>query len=301
MADDLTDIPTFVTVVEAGGFSAAARRLNVSRSAVGKAVARIEARLGVRLFHRTTRSQNLTEDGQAFYEHCQRALDVLRAGTAMLDSRRKTSAGRLRVSMPVLFGRLCVAPLLTQLAALHPDLELDLSFSDRFADLIEDGFDLAVRNGPLGNGAGLMARRVAHEHTAVFAAPAYIERHGEPKTLADLARHQAVTYNRNGRVQAWRFPRDGVPPQEVTPPTRLRFDDLDAIADATVAGFGLAWLPHWLASARVRAGGLVRVLGGVPALVTDVHAVWPETPHLATRVRAAINALAAGLPALTTA
>lgn len=301
MAEDFTDIPAFVATVEAGGFSAAARRLNLSRSAVGKAVARLEARLGVRLFHRTTRSQSLTEDGQAFYEYCQRALDVLRAGTAMLDAGRNTAAGRLRVSMPVLFGRLCVAPLLTRLAALHPELELDLSFSDRPADLIEDGFDLAVRNGPLGNGVGLMARRVAHEHTAVFAAPAYIGRHGEPETLADLLRHQAVTYSRNGRIQAWLFPRDGAPPQEVTPPTRLRFDDLDAIADAAAAGFGLARLPSWLASARVRAGALVRVLGGVPALVTDVHAVWPETPRLAMRVRVAINALAAGLPALTPA
>lgn len=301
MADNFTDIPTFVAVVEMGGFSAAARRLNLSRSAVGKAVARLEARLGVRLFHRTTRSQSLTEDGQAFHEHCQHALKALRAGTAMLDSGRKTAAGKLRVSMPVLFGRLCVAPLLTQLAALHPKLELELNFSDRLADLAEDGFDLAIRNGPLGDGAGLMARRIAHERTMIFAAPSYIEQHGEPETLADLFRHQAVTYSRNGRVQTWLFPQHGAPPQEVTPPTRLRFDDLDAIADAAVAGFGLARLPHWLANARVRAGELVHVLDGLPALVTDVHAIWPETPYLATRVRVAINALAAGLPALTTA
>ena len=301
MPDDFTDIPTFVAVVEAGGFSTAARRLNISRSAVGKAVARLEAGLRVRLFHRTTRSQSLTEDGQAFYEHCQRALEALRAGKAMLDSGRKTAAGKLHVSMPVLFGRLCVAPLLTQLATLHPKLELELNFSDRLANLVEDGFDLAIRNGPLGDGAGLMARRIAHERTMIFAAPSYIKEQGEPDTLADLLRHQAVTYSRNGRVQTWLFPQDGAAPQQVTPPTRLRFDDLDAIADAAVAGFGLAWLPDWLASARVRAGELVKVLDSLPALVTDVHAIWPETPHLATRVRVAIDALAAGLPALTTA
>ena len=298
--DDLTDIPVFVAVVEAGRFRC--RRSAAASLAFGRREgdrARLETRLDVRLFHRTTRTQNLTEDGQAFHEHCQKALDLLRAGQAMMESGRKTAGGRLRVSMPVLFGRLCVAPLLTRLTALHPALELDLNFSDRPVDLLEDGFDLAVRNGPLGNGAGLMARRVAHEHTKIFASPTYIQRHGEPKTAADLLSHRAVTYGRHGRVQPWLLAPDGAQPGRFTPPTRLRFDDLDAIADAAVAGFGLAWLPLWLVQARLQAGTLVPVLDAMPPRVSDVHVVWPETPYLATRVRLAIDALAAGLPAMT--
>ncbi len=299
MTDSFADVPVFVAVVEAAGFSVAARRLNLSRSAVGKAVARLEGRLGARLFHRTTRSQSLTEDGQAFYERCQRALDELRAGKALLESGRTTASGKLRVSMPVLFGRLCIAPVLTRLAAEHPDLDLDLGFSDRLADLIEDGYDLAVRMGPLGAGAGLKRRRIAHERMTVFASPDYLSRHGAPAALADLAHHRAVTYGRNGRVRTWLFPRDGAPPQEATPPTRLRFDDLDAIADAAAAGFGLAWLPHWLVRDRLRSGELVPVLADLPALVSDIHAIWPEAPYLPTRVRLAIDALAAAVPGLT--
>ncbi len=294
----LDDIPAFVTVVETGGFSAAARRMNVSRSAVGKAVARLEQRLGVRLFHRTTRRHSLTEDGQAFHDHCRRALDELRAGAALLNSGRTTVGGKLRVSVPVLFGRLCVAPVLLSLAAAHPDLRIDLNFSDRPVDLIEDGFDLAIRNGKLGDAPGLMAQLVARPRTSVFASPGYIERHGAPATPDDCSRHTAIVYARGGRVERWRFSRDDTPPLELSPPTRLRFDDLGAIADAAVAGFGLAWLPGWLVRDRVASGALVCVLPEAFALVSDSHAVWPETPHLPLRVRVAIDALAAELPGL---
>ena len=295
MTDIFDDVPAFVTVVEAGGFSAAARRLNLSRSAVGKAIARLEARLGIRLFHRTTRSQSLTEDGQVFHEYCQRALGELRAAKQLLESGRKTASGKLRISMPVLFGRLRVAPILTRLTTLHPDLALELDFRDSHVDLVHDGFDLVVRNGPLDGGLGLMTRRIAHERTMVCASPAYIERHGMPTGLSDLSRHRSVAYCRNGRTQAWLFPRDGDPPLEMSPVTRLRFDDLGAILDAAVAGFGLAWLPDWLVSDGIRSGELVQVLPDAASLTGDVHAIWPETPHLPMRVRIAIDALAAGM------
>ncbi len=136
MSEALNGISVFVTAAEAGGFSAAAAKLHLSRSAVGKTIARMETRLGVRLFHRTTRSQSLTEDGQAYFEHCLRALEALRAGDQMLESGRKEASGRLRVSAPVLFGRYCVAPVLTALARQHPKLELDLNFTDQVVDLV---------------------------------------------------------------------------------------------------------------------------------------------------------------------
>ena len=153
----LAGVDAFVAAVETGSFSAAAERLNLTRSAVAKTVARMETRLGARLFHRTTRSLAVTEDGQAYYERCRRAIEEMRAGEAELDSGRREATGRLRVSAPVLFGRRCVAPILARLAARHSKLELELSFSDRLVDLVEDGFDLAIRNSPLGNGAGLIA------------------------------------------------------------------------------------------------------------------------------------------------
>ena len=293
----LNGVDVFVTAAETGSFSAAAEKLHLTRSAVAKAVARVEGRLGVRLFHRTTRSQVLTDDGQVYFERCVRALEELKAGEATLESGRHQAAGRLRVSVPVLFGRRCVAPVLARLAAGHPALELDLSFSDRPVDLAEDGFDLAIRNGEVGDGAGLMTRTISLQRMTVFASPAYLAACGAPGTLADLARHRAITYGRAGRIRAWQFPvgANGAP-VEATPPSRLRFDDLEAIADAIEAGHGLAWLPCWLIRDRVRAGTLVPLLEDIPPMVFRTHALWPRTPHLPLRVRLAIDALAAELP-----
>lgn len=299
MRDRLDGIGVFVEAVQAGSFAAAAGRLHLSRSAVGKSVARLEARLGVRLFHRTTRTQSLTEDGHAYYEHCLRALDALRAGAAMLDSGRREAVGRLRVSMPALFGRHCVAPILTGLARRHPKLELELSFADRVVDMVAEGYDLAVRNGPLRGGAGLMTRRLAHQRMLVCAAPGYLEECGVPAGIADLAGHAAVTYWRPDQVEPWSFPTADGSAFEVMPTARLRLDDLEAVADAAAAGMGLAWLPEWLVRDRLGAGALVRVLAAQPGIVFDTHAVWPETPQLPMRVRLAIDALAAGLPKAT--
>jgi DNA-binding transcriptional LysR family regulator len=298
--DTFNGIQEFVEAVEAGGFSAAATRMNLSRSAIGKAIGRLERRLDVRLFYRTTRTQSLTEEGQAFYERCRRALDEIQWGEAMLESGRREVAGRLRISMPVLFGRRCVAPLLMELARLHPHLELDLAFSDRVVDLIEDGFDLAVRNGQLKDSAGLTVRTLAHQPMVVCAAPAYLEACGTPQTLAQLAGHDCVTYMRAGDIRTWMFPQESGPPIEFRPETRLRFDDLEVIADYAAAGMGLAWLPCWLVRPQVRSGALVELLTDLPRLTFDAHAVWPQTPHLPLKMRVAIDLLAARLPRLMT-
>jgi DNA-binding transcriptional LysR family regulator len=296
MIDSFNEVPVFVAAVEAGGFAAAARRLNLSRSAISKTVARLEEKLGTRLFQRTTRRQGLTEDGQTLYECCLRALDELRTGRALLEAGRTEAVGKLRVSMPVLFGRCCVAPILLRLAARYPGLALELNFNDRHVDLIEDGFDLVIRNGPLGESAGLKARCLARQRTLLFAAPQYIEQHGAPTDIDDLRTHKAIVYARAGRIHPWLFPRTEALPLELTPPARLRLDDLDAIADAAVAGFGLVWLPDWLVPDRVRSGRLVQLLPEVSPLVTDIYAVWPDAPHLPSRVRAAIDILAAEMP-----
>jgi DNA-binding transcriptional LysR family regulator len=300
MSDALNGISVFVTAAEAGGFSAAAAKLHLSRSAVGKTISRLESRLGVRLFHRTTRAQSLTEDGQAYFEHCLRALDALRTGGQMLESGRKEASGRLRVSVPVLFGRRCVAPILTRLASQHPKLELELNFSDQVVDLVEDRFDLAIRNGrprlDATGGATLKTRLLALQRMTVCGSPAYLAAHGAPLTLDDLQRHQAVVYCRAGTVKPWLFPQESGDPLEVMPPNRLRFDDLSAMADASADGLGLTWLPCWLIRDRVQAGKLVPLLLDAPRLIIETHALWPETPHLPVRVRLAIDALAAELP-----
>ena len=291
----MSDIPVFICAVEARGFSEAGRRLNLSRSSVGRAVARLEAELKVRLFDRTTRHQNVTADGQLFYEHCQRAISEIRSAESAFESGLSAPRGKLRASMPVLFGRMCVAPVLRNLAKAHAGLELELNFSDRKVDLLEEGFDLAIRNGSPGNGAGMRIRRIGHEETMVYAAPAYLETRGEPETVSDLTSHDTITYGRSGWVQPWTLQLEGAA-YEFNPMSRFRFDDLDAIADAAAEGLGLAWLPYWLVRNRLNSGELVRVMQQISPHVSEVWAMWPEGPHLPTRVRAAIDALAGALP-----
>ncbi|WP_290435727.1 LysR family transcriptional regulator, partial [Aeromonas caviae] len=246
MANTLNGIDLFATVVEAGSFAQAAERLHLTRSAVGKGVARLELRLGVQLFHRTTRSQSLTEEGALFYRHCLRALEEVRLGEAVLASNKLTLNGRLKVSMPVLFGQQCVAPILLALAKAHPGLALELSFSDRKVDLVEEGVDLVIRNAEPPDSLDLAARRLGEHGMTLCASPAYLAERGEPVTLAELPDHECIAYLRQGRVLSWWW-QEAEAWREVQPRGRLQMDDLNAITQAAIAGFGLAWLPTWLA------------------------------------------------------
>jgi DNA-binding transcriptional LysR family regulator len=294
--DRLTSMAVFVRAADLGSFAAAAAALDLSGPMIGKHVQFLEERLGVRLINRTTRRQSLTEFGRAYYERCRVVLAEAEAADALAADQLSEPQGKLRVSMPVLFGRRCVTPILLELARQYPALELDLSLSDRFADLAEDGYDLAIRTGDLADKAGVIARRVARQRMVVCAAPSYIEMHGQPRQIEDLGRHQAIIYRRSGRVSPWLFPRNDQSVAEVTPLNRLRLDDLDAIADAAVAGMGLAWLPDWLVRERIRAGALLQLLPDQPGFLYDCHALWLQTPHLPLRVRLAVDALAAALP-----
>lgn len=293
---DLNGVSVFVEAADAGGFSAAAQRLNLSRSAVGKTVAKLEQRLGVRLFHRTTRTQSLTDEGQLFYENCLRALGEIRAGEALLESGKQEIQGRLRLSMPVHFGRQCIMPLLSELLRTHPRLEFDLNFSDRNVDLVEDGFDLAIRTGPLRSEPDLMTRKIVDQRMTVCASPAYLEANGTPETIDDLMSHQAILYRRSGQPHAWSFPGKGTQVRTVTPPSRLRLDDLTSIADAAAGGFGIAWLPCWLVRNAITSGSLVRILTDTPALSYGTYVVWPKTQYMPSKLRLLIDTLVARLP-----
>lgn len=298
MYDPFRGISVFVEAVDAGGFSAAAERLNMSRSSVGKAIARLEQRLGSRLFHRTTRSISLTEDGQGFYEYCQQALQAIRDGEAQIESGQQQVSGRLRVSMPVLFGRRCVAPVFSNLSRQYPELDIELSFNDRLVNLVDDGFDLVVRIGPLDASAdNLVARKIAHQHMVICAAPTYLAACGIPQNIDEIHQHKTIAYGREGRINPWRFPAsDDDRAVTVEPNAKLRFDDIESIADAAAAGLGLAWLPYWLIRERIVAGELATVLENRPGMVIESYALWPQTLHLPLRVRVAIDALCRDLP-----
>jgi len=287
----LQGLVAFVQTVEAGSFTLAGQRMGLSKSAVAKAVARMEQRLGVKLINRTTRSLRLTAEGESFHESCLRALGELDAAQALLAVRRGRPSGRLRVDLPLSFGRRIVAPILLELGERYPELTLEISFNDRRVDPIEEGIDLAIRMGDLGDSAGLIARRLFRQRSAICAAPAYLATHGRPSTVEDLAAHACIRFGREGRIAAWRLTAPDGSTRTLTPAGRLIMGHGEAVLDAALAGQGLAYLPTWLMGAALARGELEMVLSDSAVDDIPVHALWPKTRDLAPKIRVVVDDL----------
>jgi len=307
MSERLNGIEAFVAAVEAGNFALAAQRLRLTRSAVGKSVARLEQRLGTRLFHRTTRSQSLTEDGHAYYERCRRALAELDAADAALEAGRQVPIGKVRITAPELIGRVHVAPLLLELRQQHPQLDFDLSLNDRPVDLVDEGFDLAVRSGPLHDSAVLAARLLGHQWMGVYASPAYLAHHdrpASPRALMDNPdAHRFAGYARVTGPQPWHFNERAGRTTEFIAPTRFDFccNSLEVAGMAAMQGLGLVRLPAWLVADALADGRLVRVFDEPRPFGYALNAVWPQARAMPLKTRVVIDRLAERMPQLLTA
>ncbi|MFV3415852.1 LysR substrate-binding domain-containing protein [Pseudomonas sp. NY15436] len=296
--DRLTSMEVFVRAVDLGSFAAAAEALEMSAPMVGKHVRFLEERLGVQLLMRSMRRQSLTEAGRIYCERCRALLADVETADILASGEVAEPRGRLRVALPVHFGRRCVAPVLLELAQRYPQLELDLRFSDRLTDLAEEQIDLAIRTGAPQPRDGVIARCIGRQRMVVCAAPAYLDVQGRPQSIEELAAHRLLVYHRSGRINPWLFPREGQLPEAFAPHSRLRFDDLAAISDAAIGGMGLTWLPYWLVREAILAGELEELLPQQPGYLYDVHATWLQTAQLPRKVRLAIDALAEAMPRL---
>ncbi|CAH2405056.1 LysR family transcriptional regulator [Mesorhizobium ventifaucium] len=287
----LQGVLAFVQTVEAGSFTGAGQRLHVTKSAVGKAVAQLEQRLGVRLLNRTTRSLSPTSEGLGYYEACVRALSEIEAAQSLLAAHRLVPSGRLRVDVPLAFGRRCVAPVLFDISKQFPDLTIEISFNDRRVDLIEEGIDLSVRMGDLDDSLSLAARRIYAQRSAICAAPCYLEKHGRPRSIEELANHSVIGYGRDGIVRPWTVRHADGHVGKFVPRPRLVLGHGEPMLDAALAGCGIVFLPTWLAADSLKSGELETVLSD--CLVEDivVHAVWPVTRSLTPKVRVVVDAL----------
>lgn len=279
---EIEDIQAFVTVADSGGLSPAAKQLGVSKSVVSRQIARLEKSLGARLLTRSTRGAALTEAGASFREHAVRI-------TAEADAARDSVApdgkvrGRLRVSAPLSFGATHFAPVLAQLAAKYPDLEVHASYSDRHVDLVTEGFDAAIRLGMLVD-TNLVAHRIANFGGRLVASPDYLKKHGTPKTLEDLNEHIAV----NRTNDTWPLKHGD---QEVTVHPRARFtaDNGAALVPAVLAGIGIALLPDFLIENHLATGALVPLLPDYPMPDAGVYVVRPPGGSASCKVRALID------------
>lgn len=286
------EIQTFVSVVESGGFSAAADRLGIAKSAVSRRMADLEARLGVQLLHRTTRRITLTDSGRGFYERCKQLLADLDEAEQCVSQAHGALRGSLRITMPTAFGLLHVTPAITEFTQQHPDIAFELDFNDRQVDLLHEGFDLAIRVARLAD-SSLIARRLAPIRFTVCASPEYIAAHGTPRTPQELAQHACLIYSNSPEPGVWSYePSDGER-IAVNVGVKLKANNGDFLRAAAIAGLGIVMLPTFYTHEAVADGRLLPLLREVNWPVVNAYALYPPTRHLSTRVRAFVDFLAA--------
>lgn len=288
---DLNEVLVFTKVVDAGSFRGAARELGLPKSTVSRRVAALEERLGVRLLQRTTRKLGLTEVGAEFYRQCAAGVSMLMEAEREVTEMDARPRGLLRVSIPLYFGDLFLSELVVEFLRAHPEVELSIFASDRLVDLVEEGFDMAIRVGRLPD-SSMMARSLGHSAERLFASPAYIEAHGAPATPAELEGHECIVFAATVGTATWTFPGPRRT-KHVTPRGRYTVNSFPMGIDAAIAGLGIMRAPTFLALTAVREGKLRPVLEDYPLQATPVSIIYPSSRNLSPKVRAFIDFLVA--------
>ena len=280
-------IPVFVAVVENGGFSAAARTLGISKSAVSKRINHLEAHLGVRLLHRTTRKLSLTEAGERYFEHAAQALTAAGQAEDAVTELQGEPQGNLKISSPMSFGRLHVAPLIPKLLQRYPKLQIDLVMDDRKVDLVAGGFDVAIRAGNL-PASTLIARKLAPLRQVLCASPDYIDRYDRPGTPAELSSHNCLLYSYSSDANEWTLIGEGGP-ETVTVSGSYQVNNSEALLEALREGIGIGRLPTFVAGPDLKTGRLVKLFESYSLPDFTLYAVFPERQYLPAKVRAFLD------------
>jgi len=291
--DSLNSVVVFVQVAETRSFVAAGRLLGVSASAVGKSVARLEERLGVRLFHRSTRSVALTAEGTLFLERSRRILAEIEAAELELSQATAAPRGRLRVSLPLVSS--LVLPVLGEFMRAYPAIELDLDFTDRLVDVIEEGFDAVVRTGVPAD-SRLSARRLGAFRSMLVASPDYLARRGTPQIPADLLQHTCLHYRvpNSGKLEPWALRRTAAEP-DLPLPTSMICNNIETRVCFALQGLGIAYLPEFSIREPLADGRLCTVLADYVERSGVFHVLWPASKHPSPKVRAFVDFLCARL------
>ncbi|TNF78617.1 LysR family transcriptional regulator [Pseudomonas sp. ICMP22404] len=279
----------FVRVVERGSFSAVARELNLGQPAVSKQISGLEKHLGGALFARSTRHLALTDQGQRFYAQSKEILANLDTARLSFASGQEQVAGPLRVAAPVSFGRLCIAPLLGDFLARHPQVRIDLRLSDQHEDVLKENIDVAIRIGGIKN-EGLVALKLGESTRRVYASPAYLQRHGTPLEPSDLSRHNCLGFTLLEHYDAWQFDHHGEQ-HHVTIKGNVTSNSSEAIREMVLAGLGLSLSPQWLFAADVHQGTVTNVLAHYLPMALPIHAVFSQDRRRSARTRAFVDFL----------
>ena len=288
--DKFQEMASFVAVVDAGSFVGAAEALGLSKAAVSRHVGELEQRLGTRLLHRTTRRLSLTDDGQLFYARAKEMLAAVDEAESEISSRSGEPSGRLRINAPLSFGVLHLAPLWPRFARLYPKLSLDIDLSDRVVDLVEEGYDLAVRITNLPN-SQLVSRRLATTRMVCCASPQYLAEHGTPRQPSELAQHATISYSYWSSRDEWAFIAPDGDTVAVRTHARLHANNGDTCRAAALEHLGIILQPDFLVADDLRRGTLVELMPQYRVLTLGIHAVYPSRKHLPIKTRRLVDFL----------
>lgn len=288
--DRLRAYEVFVTVVGKGSFVRAADALDTSPANVTRYINDLEAELGVRLLNRTSRRLSVTESGQALVDRARLFLEDVAEAEAVVTDARLTPRGRLRINAPLSFGVQHLAPVWPRFMARYPDIELDVSLADRVVDLVEEGYDLAVRISRLGS-PNYVARKLCVSRNILYASPGYLREYGMPETPADLERHRCILNTQSPTPDLWSFAGPDGTELNVRPHAVMRVNNGDTARQAALAGVGMNWQPSFLVGRDLREGRLVQVLPRFTLPDIDILAIYPSRRHLSTKVRVMIDFL----------
>lgn len=289
--DRLTAMEIFVKVIKEGSFSAAARSMNMSKSAVSKYVSELEDRLGARLLNRTTRRLSVTDVGRVYFDRCQQILsDVLETETAISAETRRVS-GLLRVAAPVTFSVKHLGAPLADFLSRHPDIEIDLNLNDRRADIVEEGFDVAVRIARQLTDSSLIAAKLATSRSVTCASPSYLDRHGTPDKPGDLVQHNCLRYSNIGPVQEWYYYDEDGELITVRVSGTISANNGEVLREAALDGQGIFTGPSFLTGDAIKSGRLVPILRPYAYKEFGIFAVYPHNRHLSAKVRSFVDFL----------
>lgn len=289
--DRFREMETFLAVVECGSFVAAAEKLRISKSVVSRIVQDLELRLGGRLLNRTTRRLSLTDVGQAYYQRSKQILDEVAEAEQVVGKDRQAVLGVLKISAPLTFGTLHLAAHWGNFLKQHPLLELDITLLDRRVDLVGEGYDLAIRIAPQQDDSSLVSRKLASSRMVMCAAPAYLERHGTPQSLDEIAKHEFIGYSYLPSGDFWKF-RTNESAEGIRTRPRLRVNNGDTCRAAALQGLGIIVQPNFIVNKDLAAGKLIEILPEWHAEERGIYAVYPTRRQLSGKVRALVEYLA---------
>lgn len=288
--DRLSEMEAFATVVDQGGFTDAAKKLGISKSAVSKHVSSLEARLGARLLNRTTRRVSPTEIGLAYYDRARRVLNDAGEADALVTAMQSAPSGTLRVSIATDFGVNHISPILGKFLHAYPDITVNMVLNNRYVELISEGFDMAIRVGELED-SSLRARKICETRRRMIAAPSYFERYGRPQKIDDLNDHKLLHYSNSSSNNVWKLTAPSGEKRQVRTEGWLTVNDGQSLLNAAVGGLGIAYLPSFLYAESLRSGLLVDVIPDLPVETQGIYAVYLPGRYIQPKVRAFIDFL----------